>query len=195
MNGARNVKDDTLIVTAGRDPESHYGVVNTPVYRTSTVLFPTVAALEGREGRRGMTYGRAGTPTTFALEEAMAALEGGRGAVVVASGKAAVVLTLAAFLKAGDHLLMVDSAYAPTRSFCDHVLARFGVETTYYDPLAGAGIEALVRPNTRIVYLESPGSLTFEVQDVPAIAAVAHRHGALVCLDNTWGTPLHLKAF
>ena len=189
------MKDETLIVTAGRDPERHFGAVNVPVVRTSTVLYPTVADLEERRNPSGMTYGRGGTPTTFALERAMAALEGGAGATVVGSGKAAVVLTLTALTKAGDHLLMVDSAYAPTRAYCDQVLTRFGVETTYYDPLIGAGIKALIRPNTRIVFCESPGSLTFEVQDVPAIAEAAHRRGALVCLDNTWGTPLLFKAF
>ena len=122
------MNDDTLIVTAGRDEA--FGIVNPPVYRASTILFPTVEALEGRRGHRGMTYGRAGTPTTFALEEAMAALEGGHGAITLASGKAAVVLALTALVEAGDHILMVDSAYAPTRGYCEKVLAGFGVETT-----------------------------------------------------------------
>jgi cysteine-S-conjugate beta-lyase len=189
------MQDDTLIVAAGRDPESHFGVVNPPIYRASTILYPTVAALEAPRQVRGVYYGRGGTPTTFALEDAIAQLEGAHATVITSSGKTAIAQTLLAFLKTGDHLLMTDSAYAPTRQFCERVLARFGIETTYYDPLIGAGIEALIRPDTRIVYLESPGSLTFEVQDVPAITEVARRRGVLSVLDNTWATPLYFKAF
>jgi cystathionine beta-lyase len=185
--------DDTLVVTEGRDPERNHGVVNPPVYRASTILYESVAAFEAPRQLRAISYGRAGTPTTFALEDAIAALDGGHGAVITGSGKTAIAQALMAFLEAGDHLLMVDSAYAPTRQLCDRVLARFGVETTYYDPSIGAGIEALIRPNTRIVYLESPGSLTFEVQDVPAIVAVARRRNVLTAIDNTWATPLHFK--
>jgi cystathionine beta-lyase len=189
------MKDDTLIVAAGRDPESHFGVVNPPIYRASTILYPTVAALEAPRQLRGVYYGRGGTPTTFALEDAIAALDGAHGAVITGSGKTAIAQALLAFLEAGDHLLMVDSAYAPTRQFCDRVLSRFGVETTYYDPLIGAGIEQVIRPNTRVIFLESPGSLTFEVQDVPAITGVARGRGVLTMLDNTWATPLYFKAF
>lgn len=189
------MKDDTILVTAGRDPESNHGVVNPPVYRASTILYPDVATLEAPRKLRGVYYGRGGVPTTFDLEDAVAALEGGHGAVVSGSGKTVINQALTTFLKAGDHLLMVDSTYGPTRQFCDRVLARFGVETTYYDPLIGAEIEAMIRPNTRIVYTESPGSHTFEVQDVPAIAEIAHRHGAIVMLDNTWASPLYFKAF
>jgi cystathionine beta-lyase len=190
-------RKDTRIVTTGRDPESNFGIVNPPVYHASTILFPTVAALNEaiKEPFEGVYYGRFGTPTTFALEQAVAELEGGHRAVAVSSGLAAVGIGLMAFLKAGDHLLMVDSAYFPTRKVCDTVLARFGVETTYYDPLIGAGIADLIRPETKIVYMESPGSLTFEVQDVPAIAAAAHDGGAVAVFDNTWGTPLFFKAF
>ena len=136
------MKDDTVITTAGRDPERNFGVVNPPIYRASTILYPSVEALEAPRQLRGVYYGRAGVPTTFALEDAVAALEGAHGAVVTGSGKTAVAQALMAFLEAGDHLLMVDSAYAPTRQLCDRVLARFGVEATYYDPLIGAGIEA-----------------------------------------------------
>jgi cystathionine beta-lyase len=185
--------DDTLLVTEGRDPERNHGVVNPPIYRASTILYESVTAFEAPRRVRGVYYGRGGTPTTFALEDAIAALDGGHGAVITGSGKTAIAQTLLAFLQAGDHLLMVDSAYAPTRQLCDRVLARFGVETTYYEPLIGAGIEALVRPNTRIIYLESPGSLTFEVQDVPAIVEVARRRGVLTAIDNTWATPLYFK--
>ena len=193
----RRFKDDTLIGHAGNHPRDHHGVVNPPVYRASTVLFPTVAAMERAVKDRfaGVYYGRYGTPTTFALEEAVAALEGADRAIALGSGLAAVSAVLIGLLRGGDHLLMVDSVYDPVRRLCDDMLARFGVETTYYDPLAGAAVAALMRPTTRIVYVESPGSLTFEVQDVPAIAAAAHAGGALAVMDNTWATPLFFKPF
>lgn len=191
------MKHDTLIAHAGRHPEEHHGAVNPPVYRVSTVLHPTVQDLEdsGRTRFDRMTYGRYGTPTSFALEEAVAALEGGYRTIATSSGLAAIAGALCAFVKTGDHILVTDSAYFPTRRFCDLVLKGFGVETTYYDPLIGAGITALMRPETRVVLLESPGSLTFEVQDVPAIAAAAHAGGAVTIMDNTWGTPLFFKPF
>ncbi len=192
-------KDDTLIGHAGNRPWAHRGVVNPPVYHASTILFPTMAEMEesirhiNEPGR--VHYGRYGTPTTFALEEAVARLEGGEQAIALPSGLAAITVALTAFLGSGDHLLMVDTVYGPARKFCAGALARFGVETTFYDPLIGAGIADLIRPNTRVVYLESPGSLTFEVQDVPAIAAAAHAAGARVMIDNTWATPLYFKPF
>jgi cysteine-S-conjugate beta-lyase len=188
------MKDDTLVATGGRDPEHNHGAVNPPVYRASTILYPSVEAFEAPRQLRGVYYGRGGVPTTFALEDAIAALEGAAGAVVTGSGKTAIAQALLSFLQAGDHLLMVDTAYAPTRQLCDRVLSRFGVEVTFYDPLIGADIERLVRPNTKVVFMESPGSLTFEVQDVPAIAAVARTRGALSMIDNTWATPLYFKA-
>lgn len=188
------MKDDTLLVVEGRDPHRNHGVVNPPIYRASTILYETVAAFEAPREVRGVYYGRGGTPTTFALEDAVAALDGAHGAVVTGSGKTAIAQALMTFLKAGDHLLMVDTAYAPTRQFCDRVLARFGVETTYYDPLVGAGVERLIRPSTRVLFLESPGSLTFEVQDVPAITEVARARGLITMIDNTWATPLYFKA-
>jgi cystathionine beta-lyase len=188
------MKDETLLVAAGRDPQRHSGVVNPPVYRASTILYPNVETFERPRELRGVYYGRGGTPTTFALEDALAALAGASGAMVTGSGKTVIAQALMSFLKAGDHLLMVDTTYSPTRQLCDRVLARFGVETTYYDPLIGAGIEALIRPETRVVFMESPGSLTFEVQDVPAIAAVARAKGVLTMLDNTWASPLYFKA-
>ncbi len=187
------MRDSTLVTILGRDPEAQHGLVNPPVYRGSTVLFPSVEAMERARAARAVTYGRVGTPTTRALEDSIAALEGGHRCIVTASGKAACNLTLAALLRAGDHLLMVDSVYGPTRHFCDHTLARFGVETTYYDPRIGAGIRALFRPETRLLFLESPGSLTFEVQDVPAIAAAARERGIPTAIDSTWGTPLFFK--
>ena len=191
------MKPDTRLVHAGRDPERNHGIVNPPVYRASTILYPTLADFENRHARKytGFSYGIHGTPTTFALAEAVAELSGGYRTLLVSSGLAAVTQALAAFLRQGDHLLVADSVYGPTRDFCTSVLARFGVTVEYYDPLIGAGIAARLRPETRVVYLESPGSLTFEVQDVPAIAAAARERGAVVILDNTWATPLHFRAF
>lgn len=188
------MRSDTLATHLGRDPDENYGMVNPPVYHASTVLFPTVEKLEETNRRRlesGHThYGRMGTPTSFALEEAITALEGGHGAVTASSGLAAISLALTACLESGDHALIPDTAYGPTRTFCDQVLSKYGVEIDYYDPLVGAGIEALLKTNTRAIYLESPGSLTFEIQDVPAIAEVAHKHGITTLIDNTWATPL-----
>jgi cystathionine beta-lyase len=178
----------TRLVHAGRDPDEQHGFVNTPIYRGSTVLYATMDDLRHRRGR--YTYGTKGTPTTEALETAWTALAGAAGTVLAPSGLAAVTLALMACLRSGDHLLMTDSVYQPTRTFCNTVLKRFGVETTYYDPLAGAGIAALLRPNTRAVFTEAPGSQSFEMQDIPAIAEAAHRHGAVVLMDNTWATPL-----
>ena len=191
------MKEDTRIVNAGRDPEKNFGIVNPPVYRASTVTFPSVEVLESFDKNPfdGVFYGRHGTPTTFALEEAVAELEGGDQGIAMASGLAAVAASLFAFLKSGDHVLVADSVYGPTRRFCDQVLKRYGVETTYYDPVIGDGIAALLKPNTKVVFVESPGSLTFEVQDIPAIAKAAHEKGAVVILDNSWATPLYFKPF
>lgn len=183
------MKKDTRILHAGRHPEQFHGAVNPPVYHASTILHPSVAAMEksGKTPFEGVRYGRFGTPTTFALEEAVAELEGGHRTVAMSSGLAAITGALMALLKTGDHLLMTDSAYFPTRKFCDEVLAGLGIETTYYDPLIGSGISALMRPSTKVVFTESPGSLTFDVQDIPAMAEAAHAGGALVVMDNTWG--------
>lgn len=191
------MKNDTLIVSAGRRPDANHGLPNPPVYHASTVAFPTVAALEAARDERLNTvyYGRYGTPTTFAFEEAVAALEGGHRTVTAPSGLAAIACALLSFLKAGDHLLMVDSAYFPTRHLCGGLLAGLGVETTYYDPMIGAAIAELMRPETKVVYTESPCSLTFEVQDIPAIAAAAHTAGAVVLMDNTWSGGLYFQPF
>ena len=193
----KNAKPDTTLVHAGRNPHANHGIVNPPVYHCSTVLFPTVQALEDAEKRPydGVRYGRAGTPTSFAFEDAVAALEGGHRAVSMGSGLSAITTVLTAFTKAGDHVLVTDSVYGPTRRFCTDVLGAYGVETEFYDPLIGADIARLLRPNTSVVYLESPGSLTFEVQDVPAIAAAAKSVGAKVLMDNTWATPLFFRPF
>ena len=187
------MRDQTKLTTLGRAPEKHQGMVSTPIFRTSTVLFPTLDAQRSARRHVDVTYGTHGTPTTFAFEEAIAELENGHRAIAVSSGLAALTLPMAAVASAGDHILVVDSAYQPTRRFCDLELSRFGIETTYYDPLIGAGIEELIRPNTRLILLEAPGSLTFEMQDIPAIAAVARQHGVLTLMDNTWATPLYFK--
>ena len=189
----RKQKAETRLAQVGREPARHHGFVNTPIYRGSTILFPTVAALEAND--QAFTYGRLGTPTVRALEEAIAELDGGHATLLTPSGLSAVATSLLAFLAAGDHLLVTDAVYRPTRRFCDGVLKRLGVTTTYYDPLIGAGIAKLMQKNTRVIFAESPGSQTFEVQDVPAIAKAAHDKGAVVVLDNTWATPLFFKPF
>lgn len=191
----KNNKTDrisTLCVNYGLSPSEHFGFVNTPVYRASTVLFPTMESLLKNEAQ--YTYATKGTPTIRALEEAWTHITGAHGSVITSSGLSACTLALMASLKSGDHLLMSDSVYWPTRNFCDSVLKRMGVETTYYSPTLGAGVETLMRQNTSVIFTESPGSLTFEIQDIPAIADVAHRHGAIVILDNTWASPLFFDA-
>jgi len=186
-------RPETDIVQLGRNPAQQHGFVNTPVYRGSTVLFPTLAALEAQD--QDYVYGRRGTPTQRALQEAVCALEGGSLTLLAPSGLSAIAAALLAFVKSGDRVLVSDSVYGPTRRFCDRVLKRFGVETTYYDPLIGGGLAELMDERTSVVFTESPGSLTFEVQDLPAIAAAAHAGRATVMLDNTWATPLFFKPF
>ncbi|MEA2927771.1 MAG: cysteine-S-conjugate beta-lyase [Hyphomicrobiales bacterium] len=178
----------TKLVTAGRDPWAQHGFVNTPIYRGSTVLYPNTEKFLKRDAR--YTYGTKGTPTTDSLETAWNELTGAAGTVLLGSGLAAISLALLSCLRAGDHLLVADSIYRPTRNFCDTVLKRFGVQTTYYYPLLGADIAREFKPNTRAVFTEAPGSLTFEMQDIPAIADVAHARDAIVLMDNTWATPL-----
>jgi len=197
MSNKSTLKPATAVAHLGRDPHKHIGAVNTPVYHATTILFDTVAELEAAERGEypGITYGLHGLPTVTDLQSAYATLEGGYAALAVPSGLAAVTLALFATTKAGDHVLVTDSAYGPTRRFCENQLKRIGAEVSYYDPCIGEHIEREMRPNTKIVFTESPGSLTFEVQDIPAIAAVAHRHGALVLMDNTWATPLGFPAF
>jgi cystathionine beta-lyase len=189
------LKPETRLVTSGRDPESHYGFVNPPVYHASTVLYPTAADQVAHRSR--YQYGRRGTPTSEALEDAMRALEGEQcaGVALLPSGLAAISTALMAVAGAGDHILVTDSVYRPTRNFCDGLFKRMGVETTYYDPLIGSGIAALMKPNTRAVFVEAPGSQSFEIQDIPAIAKAAHARDAAVLMDNTWATPLYFPAF
>jgi cysteine-S-conjugate beta-lyase len=187
----RNFRVATEVVLAGRTPFAFEGFVNTPIFRGSTVLSPTVDQYLHRKGR--YTYGRRGTPTTDALAGALAKLEGGAGVVLTPSGLSAITTALLAVLKTGDHLLVADSAYYPTRHFCDTALTKLGIEVSYYDPLVGEAIEKLFKSNTRAVFLESPGSLSFEIQDVPAIVRAAHAHGAAALMDNTWATPVYFK--
>jgi cystathionine beta-lyase len=185
---------ETTLVTAGRDTKAQKGFVNPPVVHGSTVLYPTADDLHAHRGE--FQYGRRGTPTTKALQEAMIALEGPQcaGVGIAPSGLAAIATALLAVLKAGDHLLVCDNAYRPTRNFCNGLLAGYGVETSYFDPLVGAGIAQLFKPNTRAVLLEAPGSQSFEMPDIPAIASVARARGALVIDDNTWATPLYHRS-
>ncbi|MFZ5608975.1 MAG: cystathionine beta-lyase [Pseudomonadota bacterium] len=192
------MKRATQLTEAGRRPEWTHGIVNPPVYHASTCVFATLAELDaaiaGPEAR--LYYGRRGTPTTWALEEALKDIEpGAAGVKLTPSGLSAVAACLLAVLRPGDHLLMVDSAYEPTRLLSEGLLKEMGIKTDYYDPLIGAGIAPLIQPTTKAVFAESPGSLTFEVQDLPAIAKAAHQAGAVVILDNTWATPLLFNGF
>ena len=189
----RSRRTATKLVSAGRDPRSYHGFVNPPVYHASTVLYPNAEDFLAHRAR--YQYGRRGTPTTEALELALQELEGPQcaGVSLLPSGLAAISAALLSVVRAGDHVLVTDSAYGPTRNFCGQILSRLGVTTSYYDPGIGAGIAALLQPNTRAVYLESPGSLSFEMQDVAAIAKAAHANGTLVLMDNTWATPLYFR--
>jgi cystathionine beta-lyase len=183
---------NTRLAHGGYNPRDYHGFVNPPVVHASTVLFPDARTMDGR-GQK-YTYGTRGTPTTDALAEAIDELEGSAGTILIPSGLAAVTVPLLAFAKAGDHILVVDSVYHPTRNFCDTMLTRLGVETEYYDPAAtGADITRLMRPNTSIVHTEAPGSNTFEMQDIRSISDAAHAGGAVVMMDNTWATPLYFK--
>jgi len=182
------MKSRTRLVHAGRNPEEQFGFVNAPAWRGSTVISPTAAQLRNRNAR--FVYGTKGTPSTEALETAWSELAGAAGTCLAPSGLAAIALALMTPVKAGDHLLVTDSAYRPTRTFCDQYLAKMGVETTYYDPAVGADVANLFRANTTAIVVEAPGSLSFEVQDVPAISAAARARNICVIMDNTWATPL-----
>jgi cystathionine beta-lyase len=190
----RALRAETRLVTSGRDPEGYYGFVNPPVYHASTVLYPSAEDFLAHRSR--YQYGRRGTPTSEALELALQDLEGPNcaGVCLLPSGLGAIAAALSSVMRSGDHLLVTDSAYGPTRNFCNQILTRYGVTVSYFDPLIGAGIDALFQPNTRAVFLESPGSLSFEMQDTRAIAAAARARGALVLMDNTWASPLYFRA-
>ncbi|KTE25955.1 MULTISPECIES: cystathionine beta-lyase [unclassified Sphingopyxis] len=198
-----SLRPATKLVQGGRrpewtgDPRLGGSIVNPPVWRASTILYDNIADLKarGHATHDKLYYGRRGTPTVWALADALTALEpGAEGTLLYPSGVAANSAGLLALLSPGDHLLMVDSAYEPTRAFCNGMLARMGVRTSFYDPLVGAGIAELIEPETKLIFLESPGSLTFEVQDIPAITKVARARGVLTMLDNTWATPLLFPA-
>ena len=190
---------DTLAAHSGRNSEFSHGFVNLPIYHGSTVLYDTYeelkAAEENKKGLNQVTYGRYGTPLSFALEQSVAEMEGAFAGITTSSGLAAITSSISTFVASGDHVLVTDSVYKPTRSYCDKFLARLGVETTYYDPLIGANIADHIRPQTKIIFLESPGSQTFEIQDIPAITTVARQHGIITMIDNTWATPAYLRPF
>ncbi|MEO0329015.1 MAG: cystathionine beta-lyase [Pseudomonadota bacterium] len=191
QNFNKQMRQDTVLTHRGNHPEAFYGFVNPPVVRASTVLYPDYETMRTRNQK--YTYGTRGTPTTDALAEVIDELEGSAGTVLVPSGLAAITVPLLAFCSAGDHILVLDSCYGPTREFCNSVLQRMGVEIEYYDPLIGADIAKLMRENTSVVFTESPGSNTFEIQDIPAICKAAHARNAIVMSDNTWATPLYFK--
>ncbi len=189
--------DATRVVAAGRRKEWTAGVVNTPVWRASTILYDSVAEMHERlnDTHHRLFYGRRGTPTQWSLADALTELEpGAEGTFLYPSGVAAIAAALLSVLSPGDELLLVDSAYDPTRSMANGLLKRMGIVTRFYDPQIGAGIADLITDRTRAIFLESPGSLTFEVQDVPAIVAAARARGVTTLLDNTWATPLLFPA-
>jgi len=192
--------DETRLITLGRDGAHSSGFVNPPLVRGSTVLHPSVDEMRERVRRRAggddsmpVAYGIYGTPTHHAFCDALTALEGGYRSWALPSGLAACTIAVLAYVRQGDHVLVPDSVYSPTRRFCRDTLARYGVEATFYAPRSGAEIEQQFRRNTRLLFMESPGSLTFEVQDVPLLAAIARRRGAVSVIDNTWATPLYLQ--
>lgn len=184
-------RTDTVLTHTGNNPDQFHGFVNPPVVHASTVLYPDYETMRTR-GQK-YTYGTRGTPTTDALCELIDELEGSAGTVLVPSGLAAVTIPLLAFVKGGDHILVLDAVYSPTRDFCDEVLAKMGVDVEYYDPTIGGGIADLIRDNTSVIFTESPGSNTFEIQDIPAIVAAAKERDVVTMIDNTWATPLYFK--
>jgi cystathionine beta-lyase len=199
------MKQETIAILSGKDPKASKGAVNPPVYRTSTVLFPTLKDYDDSDTGKDFhnsgqgskaadfSYGISGTSTTFTLQKILSEMEGGGQSIVTPSGLLAITTTLLSFLSAGDHILVTDSVYGPTRRFCNKELKRFGIETTYYPPNIGKDISKLFKKNTKLVFTESPGSLTFEMQDIPAIVKAAHAKGAVVIMDNSWATSLYFK--
>lgn len=188
----------TQLITAGRKQKWTKGVVNPPIQRASTIVFETVADKHHatlNRANKELFYGRRGTHTHFAFQEAMVEVEGGTGCALYPCGTAAIANSILSFIETGDHILMVDTCYEPTRDFCDKVMKKMGVETTYYDPVIGEDIEDLIQPNTKILFLESPGSITMEIQDVPTLAEIAHKHDIIVMLDNTWAAGVLFNPF
>ncbi|TAL00697.1 MAG: cystathionine beta-lyase, partial [Rhodospirillaceae bacterium] len=192
----RPLKPETRVVRAGQNKTRNAGIVNTPVFHASTVVFDSIADMERatervhKKGEKALYYGRRGTPTHWTLQEAISELEGAADTFLTPSGLSACTLAILACVKAGDHILVTDSIYEPTRTFCDGVLGNFGVTASYYPPEIGVGIAGLLKPNTKLIVAESPGSHTFEIQDIPALADAAHKHGAKLAVDNTWASPL-----
>lgn len=192
MSKNNKIKVSTQLTQLGRNPNDQYGFVNSAIYRGSTVIYNSFKDIEMKHAR--FHYGTSGTPTIENLEKAWSELTGAQGTVISPSGLGSIALALLTTTKAGDHLLMPDCVYRPSRNFCNGMLKRFGVETEYYDPMIGTDIEKLVRPNTSTIFLEAPGSQSFEVQDVPAIVSVAKKYGIKTILDNTWATPIFFRA-
>ena len=188
----------TKLITAGRDKKWTNGVVNPPVQRASTVVFNTVEEKRKATVNRAnktLFYGRRGTTTHFAFQDAMVEVEGGAGCALYPCGTAAISNAILSFVETGDHILMVDTCYEPTRDFCDTIMKKMGVETTYYEPTIGEGIQDLIKPNTKVLFTESPGSVTMEVQDIPTLARIAHEHDIIVMLDNTWAAGVNFSPF
>src|SRR6218665_2731775 len=187
-NGGKKPSAETILTHAGRHPEKQFGFVNTPVYRGSTVVFKTLDDLESTQPR--YDYGRTGSPSTSSVADLVTELEGAAGTLLAPSGLSAITVALLSVLGAGDEVLITDSAYQPTRRFSNTVLSRMGVTPIFYDPRIGDGISALITPQTKAIFVESPGSLTFEIQDLRAIVAAAQTRGIFVVVDNSWATPL-----
>jgi cystathionine beta-lyase len=188
----------TKLVTAGRSKKWTGGVVNPPIQRASTVVFDSVAEKNQatlNRTNKTLFYGRRGTHTHFAFQEAMVEIEGGAGCALYPCGAAAIANSILSFVQTGDHILMVDTCYEPTRDFCEKIMKKMGIETTYYDPTIGAGIRELIQPNTKVLFTESPGSITMEIQDIPTLAAIAHEHDIIVMLDNTWAAGVNFSPF
>ncbi|WOH63843.1 trans-sulfuration enzyme family protein [Bradyrhizobium sp. BWA-3-5] len=196
LNDGNNLRQtETQRCHVGRNPRKHAGLVNVPIYRGSTILSDTLEEWEERRRNPITSYGRFGSPLSRALETAACELEGGYRSILFPSGLSSCTRSLLGVLKAGDHLLISDSVYPPMRTFAEQVFARLQIEVQYFRPTQGSELSAKIKANTRVIYLESPGSMTFEVQDVPALAAIAHQSDALVIMDNTWATPLYFKPF
>ncbi len=191
MKKDKTYQENTILTHLGLAPDEYFGIVNPPIARASTIIYPSLDAFENPDHK--YRYGRTGNPLAEKFEEAIATLENGYNAVSTGSGLSAITLVLMALLKGGDHVLMVDTIYPPTRDFCNHVLVKYGVEVEYYDPRLNAGIADLIRENTAVIYLESPGSGTFEIQDVPAIVAIAKDKGIKTVIDNTYSAGLLFK--
>ncbi|MEE3120256.1 MAG: aminotransferase class I/II-fold pyridoxal phosphate-dependent enzyme, partial [Pseudomonadota bacterium] len=192
----------TRLTHAGRHPSRHFGAVNPPVFHASTILTPNLAGRNAakagdrdQDGNKIYRYGRVGTPTSDAFEEAVAAAYHADDAIAVSSGMAAIACALQAVVSEGDHILVADTVYRPTRNYCENYLARMGVETTYYDPTIGAGVAELITDRTAAIYVESPGSLTFEIMDIPAVASVAKERNIPVMMDNTWASAMFFSPF